>query len=152
METNEKPESGSKIRWDVFNDQCPTRMVLNRIADKWTVMIILQLARKTCRFGELKREIAGISQKMLAQTLRALERDGMLRREVFAQVPPRVEYSLTPLGRTLTGVLSEIKRWAESNIETVLAAHKAFDEAATAPKEELDEPGAKVIRLSNRSR
>jgi DNA-binding HxlR family transcriptional regulator len=151
METIEQPESGKQVRWNVFNDQCPTRMVLNRIADKWAVMIILQLAQKTCRFGELKREIAGISQKMLAQTLRALERDGMLRREVFAEVPPRVEYSLTPLGSTLIGILSEIKRWSESNIEAVLAAHKAFDEAATAPKDDTGQ-SAKVIRLSNRAR
>ena len=91
----------SQSTWDVFNDRCPTRQVLDRIADKWTVMIVARLAQRTLRFGALKRDIGGISQKMLAQTLRGLERDGLVARTVFAEVPARVEYSLTPLGQTL---------------------------------------------------
>ena len=106
--------------------------MLDRIADKWTVMIVARLAQRTLRFGALKRDIGGISQKMLAQTLRGLERDGLVARTVYAEVPARVEYSLTPLGQTLVQVLAQIKQWAEGNIETVLAAQQAYDQAANA--------------------
>jgi DNA-binding HxlR family transcriptional regulator len=135
--------------WDVFNDRCPTRQVLNRIADKWTVMIVARLAHRTMRFGALKRDIGGISQKMLAQTLRGLERDGLVARAVYAEVPPRVEYSLTPLGQTLVQVLVQIKQWAEGNIESVLAAQQAYDQAAKAPQQPAA-PG-KVVRLASRA-
>jgi DNA-binding HxlR family transcriptional regulator len=135
--------------WDVFNDRCPTRQVLDRIADKWTVMIVARLAQRTMRFGALKRDIGGISQKMLAQTLRGLERDGLVARAVYAEVPPRVEYSLTPLGETLVQVLAQIKLWAEGNIESVLAAQRAYDQAAEA----LQQPAVtgKIVRLASRA-
>jgi DNA-binding HxlR family transcriptional regulator len=149
METNTRESTPDQAGWNVYNDQCPTRLVLGRIADKWTVMIVGRLARDTLRFGQLRREIAGISQKMLTQALRGLERDGLIARKVFAEVPPRVEYSLTPLGRTLVTVLDQIRGWAESNIDSVLRAQKVFDEIAegkpTATK------GAKVVRLSSRT-
>ena len=136
--------------WNVFNDQCPTRLVLARIADKWTVMIVLRLSQKRLRFGELKREIPGISQKMLTQTLRALERDGLVVRTVYAEVPPRVEYSLTALGKTLVGILTQIREWSETHIEAVLAAQKAFDQSTSNQAASATTDGAKVVRLSSR--
>ena len=114
------------MKWDVYNEHCPTRMVLDRIADKWTVLIVGALEEKTKRFGELRREIGGVSQKMLTQTLRGLERDGLVARMVHASVPPKVEYSLTELGRTLVPMLEEIREWSERNIEDVLKARKVY--------------------------
>jgi len=102
-------------------------MVLDRIADKWTVLIVGALEEKTKRFGELRREVGGVSQKMLTQTLRGLERDGVVVRTVYASVPPKVEYSLTRLGRTLVHILEEIRKWSELNIEDVLKARDDFD-------------------------
>jgi len=90
--------------------------VLSRIADKWTALIIHVLAGGTRRYAELQREIGGISQKMLTQTLRSLERDGLVTRKVHPVVPPRVEYALTPLGRTLIEPLNAICRWAEKHL------------------------------------
>ena len=137
-------------QWNIYNDKCQTRMALNRIADKWTVMIVGRLAKGTLRFGELRREILGVSQKMLTQTLRGLERDGLVTRQVFATIPPKVEYSLTPLGRTLIKVLEQIRGWAEGNIEAVLAAQKAFD--SMEPDAGNRVAAGKVVRLSNRRR
>ena len=115
------------MKWDAYNEHCPTRMVLDRIADKWTVLIVGALEEKTKRFGELRREVGGVSQKMLTQTLRGLERDGVVVRTVYASVPPKVEYSLTRLGRTLVHILEEIRKWSELNIEDVLKARDDFD-------------------------
>ena len=114
-------------KWNVYNKNCPTRLVLDRIADKWTVLIIGSLANGTRRFGELRREIDGISQKMLTQTLRGMERDGLVTRKVYPTVPPKVEYSLTKLGKTLTDVLEEIRNWSEGHIDKVLKAQKEYD-------------------------
>ena len=85
----------------VLDPRCPSRLVLDRIADKWTALVIQILAGGTMRYAALQREIGGISQKMLTQTLRSLERDGLVQRTVHPVVPPKVEYSLTKLGRTL---------------------------------------------------
>lgn len=115
------------MRWDIYNERCPTRIVLDRIADKWTVLIVGSLQDKTKRFGELRREIGGVSQKMLTQTLRGLERDGIVVRKVYASVPPKVEYSLTDLGQTLVPILEAIGHWSESNIEDVLKARIDYD-------------------------
>jgi DNA-binding HxlR family transcriptional regulator len=115
------------MKWDVYNEHCPTRMVLDRIADKWTVLIIGALENETKRFGELRREIGGVSQKMLTQTLRGLERDGLVARVVYASVPPKVEYSLTKLGRTLVRTLEAIRQWSEKSIENVLKARDDYD-------------------------
>ena len=111
-----------------FSALCPTRLVLNRIADKWTVLVVILLQDGTKRFSHLQREIDGISQKMLTQTLRGLERDGLVSRKVHATVPPKVEYALTPLGHTLKDMLYAIKNWSEVNIEQVLSAQKSYDE------------------------
>ena len=106
------------------------RHVLERIADKWTAMALAALSSGTKRHSELRREIGGISQKVLTQTLRSLERDGLIRREVYAQVPPRVEYSLTPLGQSLSSVLSAGIAWANAHCDEVEAARAAFDRRA----------------------
>ena len=122
--------------WNPYSESCPTRLVLERIADKWTVLIVGRLAKGTRRFGELKREVGGISQKSLTLTLRGLERDGVVARRVYASVPPKVEYSLTPFGRTLTELLDSVRTWAENNMDQVLAAQAAYDRRALEPEVE----------------
>lgn len=119
-ETQKKP-------WNVYKASCPTRQVLNCISDKWSVLIIGCLRERDRRAGELRRDIEGISQKMLTQTLRALERDGLVGREVFASVPPRVDYSLTPLGQSLSQIVDQLRQWSEQNVEQVLQAQGKFD-------------------------
>ena len=120
-------ETIGATRWDVYDPHSPARLVLDRIADKWTVLIIGRLATRVYRFGELRQEVTGISPKVLTQKLREMERDGLLTRQIFASVPPKVEYSLTPLGRTLTGLLVALRVWTEKHIESVLEAQKAYD-------------------------
>lgn len=110
-----------------FNAACPTRLILNRIADKWTVLVVILLESETKRFSYLQREIGGISQKMLTQTLRGLERDGLVMRTVYATVPPKVEYALTPLGHTLKDLLYAIKTWSEMHINEVIDAQNTYD-------------------------
>jgi DNA-binding HxlR family transcriptional regulator len=113
---------------EIYQGNCPTREILARIADKWTALIIGILAHgESRRFNELRRAIGGISQKMLTQTLRDLERDGLVKRTLYPQIPPRVEYALTPLGRTLCGPLSALGQWATQHIGEVRAAQEAFD-------------------------
>ena len=115
--------------WDVFNNLCPTRQVLDRIADKWSVLIIRRLSDGTLRFSQLRRAIGGISQKALTSTLRGLERDGIVSRRLYASVPPRVEYSLTELGRSLVKLVAGICSWAEAHIEEVQEARESYDHA-----------------------
>ena len=110
-----------------YSATCPTRTVLDTIADRWATLIIELLGERARRFGELKRSIGGISQKMLTQTLRTLERDGLVSRRVYATVPPSVEYALTPLGRTLTGPLGALRAWSEDNVPSILEARAAYD-------------------------
>ena len=126
MDTNE--ELTLKNQACAFSALCPTRLVLNRIADKWTVLVVILLQDGTKRFSHLQREIDGISQKMLTQTLRGLERDGLVTRKVHATVPPKVEYALTPLGHTLKDLLGAIRTWSETHIEEVLTAQKSYDD------------------------
>ena len=116
--------------YDVYNDRCPTRMVLDRIADKWAVLILDRLQDEPVRFNHLRRDIHGISQKVLSQTLKKMERDGLVSRTIYATVPVTVEYALTPLGRTLTETVRTLAHWAEKNMDAVLAAQQAYDEAA----------------------
>jgi DNA-binding HxlR family transcriptional regulator len=111
----------------VYNRECPTRVVLDRLADKWTVLVIGQLAAGTMRFAELRRAVDGISQKMLTSTLRDLERDGLVNRQLYASVPPKVEYSLTPLGSSLINKMQGLCLWAEEHIDQVLRARENFD-------------------------
>src|SRR5882762_10463739 len=113
---------------DVYDKNCPTRQMLDRIADKYTVLVIVFLQDRPRRFNELQRMITGISQKVLTQTVRSLERDGLVTRTVYAEVPPRVEYALTPLGETLIEPLAALRTWAETHIDAVIAAQAAYDE------------------------
>jgi DNA-binding HxlR family transcriptional regulator len=117
-------------RPDPFNAQCPTRRVLDRIGDKWAVLILILLEHETLRFNELRRRIEAISQKMLSQTLKSLERDGLILREVFPTVPVTVEYSLTGLGRTLAATVDSLRIWAETHIGTVEEAQRRYDRGA----------------------
>jgi DNA-binding HxlR family transcriptional regulator len=114
----------------VYSGACPARELLDRIADKWTALIvgILSAAGGPIRFTELRREIGGISQKMLTQTLRDMERDGLVTRTAFAVIPPRVEYAVTPLGLTLHEPLSALSARSESHMAEVKAAQRRFDE------------------------
>jgi len=112
---------------NVLSPQCPTRLVLDLIADKWTTLVIYLLSQGTRRYGELQREVGGISQKMLTQTLRNLEADGLVKRVVFAEVPPRTEYSLTELGCTLKEPLGALCQWAVTHFAEVEKARRASD-------------------------
>jgi len=109
---------------DIEGDLWPA---LELIADKWAVIVIFALLGGTRRYGELQRQVTGISQKMLTQTLRKLERDGLVRRTVYAVIPPKVEYALTPLGETLVDPLNAMCRWAQEYYPTVQAARDRHD-------------------------
>lgn len=102
------------------------RQALALIADKWAVLVITTLADGTRRYNELRRELEGVSQKMLTQTLRDLECNGLVQRTVYPDAPPRVEYGLTPLGQTLVEALSVLRDWAEEHYHEVEAAHKRY--------------------------
>ncbi len=114
-------------RYDVLAEACPTRQVVNRIGDRWSLLVLYALEDGTLRFQQLRRAVEGVSQKMLTQTLRLLERDGLVRREIFASVPPHVEYSLTPLGHSLSGRIAGIREWAYANMPGIEAARRDFD-------------------------
>ena len=116
---------------NVYKADCPTRQVLDRIADKLTVLIIGLLENEPKRFSHLQRHIDGISQKMLSQTLRSLERDGLVQRTIYAEVPPRVEYQLTPMGRTLIETIAAIRNWAEQHISEIAVAQQEYDARGT---------------------
>lgn len=108
---------------------CPTQQVLDRLGDKWVPLVFKVLGAGPRRHGELARTIAGASQKMLTQTLRGLERDGLVSRSVTASVPARVDYTLTPLGRSLLPVLDALTRWADEHVPDITAARLAYDAA-----------------------
>jgi len=112
---------------NAYSAQCPTRQILDRVGDKWAVLILLLLRDEPLRFNQLRRAIEGISQKMLSQVLKSLERDGLLKRRAIATVPVTVEYSITPLGRTLAAAVDPLRDWAERNLKDVLAAQRRYD-------------------------
>ena len=109
---------------------CPVRNVLDQLGDKWSVLIITALAHRPYRFGELRREIADISQRMLTQTLRDLQSDGLIEREVFPTTPPSVEYRLSPMGRSFLVPLSAMVDWAFANFPAIKEARAEFAKAA----------------------
>jgi DNA-binding HxlR family transcriptional regulator len=111
----------------VLTATCPSRTSLARIANKWTAMVVIALSSGRLRFGDLRAKVQGISGKVLTETLRDLERDGLVERHAYAEVPPRVEYELTALGRTLHTPLQALGRWAEEHIEQVLVARETYD-------------------------
>lgn len=127
------PASGDAVRLGVrpegnpYLAGCPTRHILDRIGDRWTVLVVGVLSEGTARFSALRRRVDGISQKMLTQTLRELERDGLVSRTVHAEVPVRVEYSLTAAGRSLTGPLKALEDWSMEHLDAVLTAQRTYD-------------------------
>ncbi|MBO3084840.1 helix-turn-helix transcriptional regulator [Cellulomonas sp. zg-ZUI188] len=119
------------FQWDRRED-CEVRQILDRIADKWSLLAMALLENGTLRFTELLRLVDGVSQRMLTVTLRQLERDGLVSRTVHPVVPPRVEYSLTDLGRSLNGTVRELVTWTESHQADIAAARARYD-ASIAP-------------------
>jgi DNA-binding HxlR family transcriptional regulator len=117
----------ARVAYDAYLATCPARRLLDRISDKWVSLILNALAGGPQRYSDLSRTIAGVSQKMLTQTLRTLERDGLVSRTVTPSVPVRVDYELTPLGVSMLPVMRAIKDWAETHIEEVTAAQGAYD-------------------------
>lgn len=111
---------------NVYAEACPSRAILELIADKWTLLILPALRKGPMRNGDLMRLIGGVSQKMLTQTLRELERNGLVARIDYQEVPPRVEYALTGLGRSLSDAVRKLDSWAEANISQVQAARADF--------------------------
>jgi len=116
------------VPYDVLDVACPSRMVLARIGEKWTVRLLLTLDRSVLRFTELRGLLTDITPKVLTETLRALERDGLVARQVFAQVPPRVEYRLTPLGMSLLDAVQTLRTWSETHAPQILEARARADE------------------------
>ncbi|MBO3747582.1 helix-turn-helix transcriptional regulator [Streptosporangiaceae bacterium NEAU-GS5] len=114
---------------DLFDPECPTRLVLDRISDKWTALVVLLLSDGPMRFSELRGHIGRVAPKVLTQTLRRMERDGLITREIFAEVPPRVEYALTGLGHSLIEPIALIGDWAEIHVDQITKAQAAYDAA-----------------------
>ncbi len=120
--------------WNMMSAACPTRQVLDRVADKWTMLVILALEQRgTLRFSQLRREVDGVTQKMLTQTLRGLERDGMLTRVVIPTVPVTVNYTLTELGHRLSTAVAVIREWAYDNIGQIETARTEYETRSAAP-------------------
>lgn len=115
--------------FDAYMAECPSRQVLDAISDKWVTLVLTALADGPQRYSQLSRRITGVSQKMLTQTLRTLERDGLLTRTITPSVPVRVDYELTPLGKTILPVVAAIKQWSEAHIGEIHAAQKSYDRA-----------------------
>lgn len=116
----------SEIR-DALYPNCPIRNVLSRVGDKWSMLVLFTLeSNDTQRFKELQRNIPDISQKMLTATLKMLEADGLIRREVFPEVPPRVEYSLTTKGRSLLPLIDNLLSWASENMEDIIESRRKY--------------------------
>jgi DNA-binding HxlR family transcriptional regulator len=114
--------------YNAYVAQCPSRQVLDAISDKWVTLVLTALADGPQRYSDLARRISGVSQKMLTQTLRQLERDGLVTRTITPSVPVRVDYELTPLGETILPVVVAIKQWSEAHIREIHTARDTYDE------------------------
>ncbi|MCZ0210487.1 helix-turn-helix domain-containing protein [Streptomyces sp. UMAF16] len=114
------------LQWDV-REGCEVRQILDRVADKWSLLVIALLENRSLRFNQLRHSIEGISQRMLTVTLRQLERDGLVRRTVHPVVPPRVDYELTPLGVTLHDTIQALVTWTEEHQEEIAIARAEYD-------------------------
>lgn len=126
--TAAQQREAARAAFDAYLADCPSRRLLDRISDKWVTLVVCALGdAERMRFSELATHLAGVSQKMLTQTLRSLERDGLVVREVTPQVPVRVDYSLSPLGRTLLEPIRHVKAWADTRMPEVDAARAAYD-------------------------
>ncbi|MFI2203912.1 winged helix-turn-helix transcriptional regulator [Streptomyces sp. NPDC020192] len=117
----------ARADYDAFLRECPTNQLLGRLSDKWVSLVVAALTPGPMRYSDIGRRIAGVSPKMLTQTLRTLERDGIISRTVTPSVPVRVDYALTPLGTSLAGLLTAVKEWAETHFEEVRDARERYD-------------------------
>ncbi len=127
---NQVSSGEPRTRPDPYAAGCPTRVLLDRIGDKWTVLVLSLIRENPRRFNALRRDIEGLTQKMLSQTLKTMERDGLITRTVLPTSPVSVEYAITPLGGTLVETLESLQRWASDNISEVLSAQQRYHEAA----------------------
>ncbi|MFJ9769773.1 winged helix-turn-helix transcriptional regulator [Kitasatospora sp. NPDC101157] len=127
MRTSELPPA------NVFDRMCPSRGVLEHVTSRWGVLVLGALRERGHRFSELRRRVSGVSEKMLAQTLQTLERDGFVLREAHPVIPPRVDYSLTPLGREAAELVAALAHWSEQRVGSVVAAREEYDGRPTAP-------------------
>lgn len=116
------------MAYDVYSADCPARAVLDHVGDKWALLVLHRLAQGAARFNALRRDIPGLSQKVMSQVLKRLERDGLISRTAFATVPVTVEYALTGLGECLTANVGPLLRWAEANMDAIRTAQDAYDE------------------------
>jgi DNA-binding HxlR family transcriptional regulator len=130
--TAAQQRAAARAEYDAFLAACPSRQVLARISDKWVTLILVALAGGPLRYSDLGRVITGVSQKMLTQTLRTLERDGLVSRAVTASVPVRVDYQLTPRGDRLMPAVNAVKAWAEEHISEIETSRTAYDQQASA--------------------
>lgn len=115
------------LAYDVYSRDCPARLVFDRLADKWSLLVLGRLRQGTLRFNGLRREVDGVSQKVLSLTLKKLERDGLVQREVSQAAPVTVEYSLTALGSTLAGAIEVLAQWTEAHMGEIDAAQRRYD-------------------------
>ncbi len=122
------------LKADVFSARCASRNVIGLLAEKWSLLVIHSLSDSSKRTGDLRRHVDGISEKMLIQTLRSLERHGFVYRIAYPEVPPRVEYGLTPLGQRLSELVRALDKWVEGNCHEIMAAQRAFDAEKTEPE------------------
>ncbi|PRH81024.1 transcriptional regulator [Streptomyces solincola] len=122
------PSNGGPVP-DVNDAMCPSRAILEHITSRWGVLVLAALLDRSYRFSELRRQVGGVSEKMLAQTLQTLERDGFVDRDAKPVIPPRVDYALTPLGREAAEQVWSLARWSERQVDTVREARAAYDEA-----------------------
>lgn len=119
---------GDDLAFDVFSRECPSRRTLEHVTGRWGALTLGALAEGSLRFGEVRRRVDGVSEKMLSQTLQALERDGLVHREARSAVPPRVDYELTPLGREVATRLLALIQFVEGRMDDVLDARRRYDE------------------------
>lgn len=129
MDVRDELAEVSQAPPDVNARNCPSRVILEHVTSRWGVLVLAALIDGTLRFSELRRTVGGVSEKMLAQTLQTLERDGFVHREAYPVIPPRVDYSLTPLGKEAADQVWGLARWAEARTERVAAARRAYDGA-----------------------
>ena len=116
------------MAYDVYSAECPARGVLDHVGDKWALLVLYRLSDGPVRFQALRRDIHGLSQKVLSQVLKRLERDGLISRTAYPTVPVTVEYALTGLGECLTANVGPLLRWAEANMEAIKAAQASYDQ------------------------
>ncbi|QXJ23101.1 helix-turn-helix transcriptional regulator [Actinomadura graeca] len=138
------------LQWDTRND-CEVRQILDRIADKWSLLVIALLDQRSLRFTELRRRIDGVSQRMLTRTLRHLERDGLVTRTVHPTVPPRVDYALTTMGATLHETIRSLVTWTEAHQNAIAAARAAYDARIAAEQQAAEQEAAERDAIARRA-